>query len=198
MKIKLIFDYYTLSTQANIHQFNHSALAMRKIVLASAITGLAFLQSVSAHGGEETEGLTNLQIMLASLSACIIFHFSSAKFFPKEYHSNRKYLLTLVMFTGLVHILLGIKDIIFLAGGLGVISIISVSAFTEFGRTRDVLLMTMLGGVVITMFVAYFTSNHDLHYIAEDYLGVTTKIAELGIIWLLVKQYRNLQKIQTN
>ena len=48
----------------------------------------------------------------------------------------------------------------------------------------------MLGAAVITMFIAHLVSNHDLHYIAEDYLGITTKLAEVGIIGLMLKQYK--------
>ena len=32
---------------------------------------LFFVQSASAHGGEDKEGLSNLQIMLISLAACL-------------------------------------------------------------------------------------------------------------------------------
>jgi uncharacterized membrane protein YphA (DoxX/SURF4 family) len=34
----------------------------------------------------------------------------------------------------------------------------------------------------ITMFFAYFVSNHDIHAILEDYIGITTKISEIGVI----------------
>jgi hypothetical protein len=32
------------------------------------------------------------------------------------------------------------------------------------------------------MFFAYFVSNHDIHAILEDYIGITTKISEIGVI----------------
>ena len=37
------------------------------------------------------------------------------------------------------------------------------------------------------MLVGYFVSNHNLHYIMEDYLGITTKLAEVTIITLVYK-----------
>ena len=51
-----------------------------------------------------------------------------------------------------------------------------------------------LGMGVTVMFAAYFVSNHDLHYIAEDYLGITTKLAELAIIILLKKEWNQEKK----
>ena len=32
------------------------------------------------------------------------------------------------------------------------------------------------------MFIAYFVSNHDIHSLLEDYLGITTKISEIGVV----------------
>ena len=102
-------------------------------------------------------------------------------------------LLTLVFYTGTVHILLGISDLVFLLGGVGVISIAMLPLASSLGKSNQSLFDLGLGLIVITMFVAYFVSNHDLHYIAEDYLGITTKLAELGIIILLIKHRRQLE-----
>ena len=41
------------------------------------------------------------------------------------------------------------------------------------------------------MFVAYFVSNHDLHYILEDYLGIVTKLIEVSAIVILAKEMRS-------
>lgn len=168
---------------------------MQRITFLILLGIIISLQSVTAHGGEDKEGLTNLQIMLISISACVVFYVFSNKFsiFFKE-SGTEKYLLTLAAYTGVVHTLLGIDDSLLLLGGVGVISVITISSFTDFGRTKNGLFRIILGGVVISMFIAYFVSNHDLHYIAEDYLGMTTKIAELGIIGLLIKKYKDESK----
>lgn len=164
---------------------------MNRILVVCLVASLFFVQTASAHGGEDKEGLTNLQIMLISISVCAIFAIVYNKLSRGD--SGVSPLLTLVFYTGSVHILLGISDLVFLLGGVGVISIAMLPQISSFGKSNESLFDLGLGLIVITMFVAYFVSNHDLHYIAEDYLGITTKLAELGTIILLLKQRRQLQ-----
>lgn len=164
---------------------------MNRILVACLVTSLFFVQTASAHGGEDKEGLTNLHILLISTSICMIFAIAYNKLSWGD--SGAAPLLTFVFYTGTVHILLGISDLVFLLGGVGVISIAMLPLVSSFGKSNKSLLDLGLGLIVITMFVAYFVSNHDLHYIAEDYLGITTKLAELGIIILLIKHRRQLE-----
>lgn len=164
---------------------------MNRILFVCLVASLFFLQTVSAHGGEDKEGLTNLQILLISISICAIFAIAYNKLSWGD--SGAAPLLALVFYTGTVHILLGIRDLVFLLGGVGVISIAMLPLASSFGKSNKSLLDFGLGLIVVTMFVAYFVSNHDLHYIAEDYLGITTKLAELGIIILLIKHRRQLE-----
>ena len=94
------------------------------------------------------------------------------------------------MFSGLVHILVGLKNELLLVGGIGVLAILVAPLISDSTKSYDKILQGMLGTVISIMFVAYFVSNHDLHYIMEDYLGITTKLAELGVIFLLLKNLR--------
>ncbi len=163
---------------------------MKRILGFSVFVILASLQSVSAHGGEDSEGLSNLQIMLISMAICAVFYFLFRKLSDSESNANNGLLLTLVVYTGTVHILLGINDMIFLIGGLGIIAIATAPFVTEIARSRERLLQPALALSALTMFIAYFVSNHDLHYIAEDYLGLTTKLSEIGIIGLVLKNQK--------
>ena len=163
---------------------------MKRILGFSVLVILASLQSVSAHGGEDSEGLSNLQIMLISLAICAVFYFLFRKLSDSESSVNNGLLLTLVAYTGTVHILLGLNDMIFLLGGLGIIAITTAPFVTEIARSRERLLQQALALLALTMFIAYFVSNHDLHYIAEDYLGLTTKLSEIGIIGLVLKNQK--------
>ena len=163
---------------------------MKRILGFSVLVILASLQSVSAHGGEDSEGLSNLQIMLISLAICAVFYFLFRKLSDSESSVNNGLLLTLVAYTGTVHILLGLNDMIFLLGGLGIIAIAAAPFVTEIARSRERLLQQALALLALTMFIAYFVSNHDLHYIAEDYLGLTTKLSEIGIIGLVLKNQK--------
>ena len=159
---------------------------MKRILGFSLFVILTSLQSVSAHGGEDSEGLSNLQIVLISLVICAVFYFLFRKLSDSESSANNGLLLTLVAYTGTVHILLGLNDMIFLLGGLGIIAIATAPFVTEIARSRERLLQPALALLALTMFIAYFVSNHDLHYIAEDYLGLTTKLSEIGIIGLVI------------
>ena len=163
---------------------------MKKILGFSVLVILVSLQSVSAHGGEDSEGLSNLQIMLISLAICALFYFLFRKLSDSESNANNGLLLTLVAYTGTVHILLGINDMIFLVGGLGIIAIATAPFVTEIARSREKLLQPALALLALTMFITYFVSNHDLHYIAEKYLGLTTKLSEIGIIGLVLKNQK--------
>tara|TARA_B000000565_G_scaffold199430_1_gene153192 strand:+ start:1922 stop:2425 length:504 start_codon:yes stop_codon:yes gene_type:complete len=163
---------------------------MKRILGFSVFVILASLQSASAHGGEDSEGLSNLQIMLISLAICAVFYFLFSKLSDSESNANNGLLLTLVAYTGTVHILLGINDMIFLVGGLGIIAIATAPFVSEIARSREKLLQPALALSALTMFIAYFVSNHDLHYIAEDYLGLTTKLSEIGIIGLVLKNQK--------
>jgi hypothetical protein len=49
-----------------------------------------------------------------------------------------------------------------------------------------------LGSVISVMLIGYFATNHDLHYISEDYLGLITKVAEIGLLQQLVTNVDSL------
>ena len=162
---------------------------MKRWSVLFILSFLFFVQSASAHGGEDKEGLSNLQIMLISLAACLVIYLISEKIFTIDIESNNKIFLSLVTYTGTVHVLLGVNDFLLLFGGISVLLIAVVANATNIGGENYGLLQIIMGVAIVSMFVAYFVSNHDLHYIAEDFLGITTKLAELGVIALIIRQY---------
>jgi len=170
---------------------------MNREFLTTSIFIVLLLQSVSAHGGEEEAGLTNLQVMLISLAISLVFFIASKKLFSLDSNSKESIYLSLVLYTGAVHVLLGIKDRIFLLGGVGVILFALLPLITKFGNANRSLSQAAVGLIVTIMFIGYFVSNHDLHFIVEDYLGLTTKFAELGIIGLIVKNYMNKTGVES-
>ena len=68
-----------------------------------------------------------------------------------------------------------------MVGGIGVIGILMASLIPTLKRFK-VQLKLGLGFVVSMTIIGYFVTNHDLHYISEDYLGIITKLAELGLL----------------
>ena len=163
-----------------------------RILLSCTIIMLTILTipTVSAHGGESTDGLTNLQILLISVGIAASTYFLIMRFLEFKINHTSRLLFPLVAFTGAVHVLLGLSDNLLLLGGIGVIGIIALSLIVDFTQSQEKIAMFGLGLVVVTMFIAYFVSNHDLHYIAEDYLGIITKLVEITIIILLYKQVK--------
>lgn len=161
---------------------------MRKTyLLATVFTGLLFLGNVAAHGGEPTDGLSNLQITLISFGLFAVSFFLIPKLWESESNTSRKVLLSAVVYTGAVHIMLGLEDVIFMIGGIGIICLGFAPLVVEFARSNENLFQIALCINAATMLVGYFVSNHDLHYLLEDYLGITTKLAEITILTLVYK-----------
>lgn len=143
---------------------------------------------VSAHGEAGSSSiLTKMQIFLISISiSTIVFLVFRAKF-PMKLSVFTPSIFSMALLSGLVHILLGITDRILLLGGVGMLAIIASPMLIKFNDTRERVARFSLGALSLLMFVAYFVSNHDIHYVLEDYLGIVAKISEIGVIIGLVK-----------
>lgn len=143
---------------------------------------------VSAHGeAESSSTLTNMQIFLISVTVSTAVFLALRTKFPKKLSVFTPTIFSLALLSGLVHILLGITDRILLLGGVGMLAIIASPILIKFNDTRERVARFSLGGLSLLMFVAYFVSNHDIHYVLEDYLGIVAKISEIGVIIGLVK-----------
>ena len=164
----------------------------------SFATLLAMLLSltplVSAHGEEESTGLSNSQVLIIASLAAIMLYFLTNKFLSNRQTAFSTSIIGLASFTGLVHVLLGIDDNTLLLGGIGALGLISLPMFLTLNAQKTKLVRLSLMILVLVMFVAYFVSNHDIHYILEDYLGIITKITELGILALLFRNLRTESK----
>ena len=152
---------------------------------------LLLLTNVAAHGGEDGGGMSNVQVLISSLIGAVIVFLSAGKISKFELEGNQRLILTLAFFTGIVHILLGLKDTLLLVGGIGVIAISSPRLFSQSIHSMYRINLIILGVAISTIFIAYFVSNHSLHYIVEDYLGIVTKLTELGILILIGIEYKN-------
>jgi len=165
---------------------------MQPSTLVLTLTGIIAVLSVplvSAHGDESTSGPTNFQIMLISIVISAAIYFLITRFLEIQSYLSSPLVFALASFTGSVHILLGLNDYLLLLGGVGVIVILALSLLLNFSQSQDKVARLGLGLGATAMFAAYFVSNHDIHYIIEDYLGITTKLAELAIIILLKKEW---------
>lgn len=148
---------------------------------------VSWLPFASAHGDEASSGLANYQILGISLLLALLAY----PILSKKLSSNNPVftptIFSLAVFTGMVHVLLGINDRILLIGGIGVLGTLFFSITFPMDEKKSRLARIGLSGVTIVMFIGYFVSNHDLHYVLEDYLGIATKLSEIA---LLVGIYR--------
>lgn len=62
---------------------------------------LMLLTNVTAHGGENGGGMSNVQVLISSLIGAIIVFLSAGKISKFELRGNQRLILTLAFFTGI-------------------------------------------------------------------------------------------------
>ena len=139
---------------------------------------------VQAHGDNEAT-LSNPMVLFVSIISSVFAWSVGSEWLTKNSSIGSPLVFCLAIFSGTVHILLGLDDLILMVGGIGVIGILMASLIPTLKRFK-VQLKLGLGFVVSMMIIGYFVTNHDLHYISEDYLGIITKLAELGLMQQLL------------
>nr|AIE99532.1 hypothetical protein [uncultured marine group II/III euryarchaeote KM3_110_E06] len=135
---------------------------------------------VQAHGGNEAT-VSNPMVLFISIISSVFAWAAGSEWLTKNSSIGSPLVFCLAIFSGTVHILLGLDDLILMVGGIGVIGILMASLIPTLKRFK-VQLKLGLGFVVSMTIIGYFVTNHDLHYISEDYLGIITKLAELGLL----------------
>ena len=135
---------------------------------------------VQAHGGNEAT-VSNPMVLFISIISSVFAWVAGSEWLTKNSSIGSPLVFCLAIFSGTVHILLGLDDLILMVGGIGVIGILMASLIPTLKRFK-VQLKLGLGFVVSMTIIGYFVTNHDLHYISEDYLGIITKLAELGLL----------------
>lgn len=141
----------------------------------------------AAHGDEEASGLANYHILGIALAISLLTYVFAKKNFGAKMHVFNPAIFAFALFTGVVHILLGLSDRLLLIGGIGVVGFLLLPIIVSMDQKKSKFTQLGLSGVTVAMFIGYFVANHDLHYVLEDYLGITTKFSEIA---LLVGIYR--------
>ena len=143
---------------------------------------VSWLPFASAHGDEASSGLANYQVLGLASAASLLAYALIAKKLVAVMEVFTPIIFALAVFTGTVHVLLGINDGLLLVGGIGVLGILLIPIIISMDERKTKFAQLALGGVAIAMFIGYFVSNHDPHYILEDYLGITTKLSEIALL----------------
>jgi uncharacterized membrane protein SirB2 len=168
---------------------------MRALSLAMGFLAILLVSTASAHGGETTDeaeeqGVSVGQITVISLVGAIAMTQLTSSMFTIQAVGFKPVMVGLAAYSGFVHLLLGLEDALLLLGGVGVMGFLGLLVFTNQPAPRQRLIEMALGGVIAIMFVGYFLSGDDLHIITEDRLGLSTKLAELALMALLIQKIR--------
>jgi len=161
---------------------------MRKEIQRTLIVVILTLFSLpiaSAHGDGNPQAISNLYIMIISISTSLFSYMLLKKWFNFQSQIFTPLTFSLALYTGTVHILLGLDDSLLLVGGLGIYGILFLSIFAKLNQQNIHLSWISLLLILMSMFVAYFISNSDIHYIIEDYLGLSSKLSEGLLMFLL-------------
>ena len=168
---------------------------MRSSSLVMGFLAILLVSTASAHGGETTDEPEELdvsvgQITIISLMGAIALMLLTSSMLTTQAGGFKPGMVGLAAYSGFVHLLLGIENALLLLGGVGVMGFLGLLVFTNQPAPRQRLIEMALGGVIAIMFVGYFLSGDDLHIITEDRLGLSTKLAELALMALLIRKIR--------
>ena len=156
------------------------------IFLATFSSGMA-----SADGGGHKQVMPDENIIGISLLASIIAYFMISKISKFSLNSEDKLAFSLIVFTIVVHAILGIDDLKLLAGAAGFLAFgvafyVLEIGFVEKNRTIfSYLLIIYTLAIVIFYLYLHPDLTKDGSY---DLVGILTKISEFGIIVLTVKK----------
>ena len=160
------------------------------LILAMAAT-LIFSGVASADGGGHKEVLPDETIIGISLISSLITYFLIPKISKFELSNEQRLVSSLIMFTVVVHAILGIDDLKLLAGaagflGFGVIFFVLEIPTVENNR-KYLSYLFIVYTLSIVIFYVYL--HPDLMKEGSyDLVGILTKISEIGIIALTVKK----------
>tara|TARA_Y100001970_G_scaffold186763_1_gene227148 strand:+ start:1932 stop:2429 length:498 start_codon:yes stop_codon:yes gene_type:complete len=161
-----------------------------RIGLAAYLLILLISTNASADGGGHKEVLPDETVIGISLVCSFLTYFFIQKFSNFELESEERIASSLIMFTIVVHTILGIDDLKLLAGavgflGFGITFFVFKIPFVEDNRT-NISYLFMMYTLSIVIFYVYLHPDLTKNG-SYDLVGILTKIAEVGIIALLLR-----------
>ncbi|MGY8715771.1 MAG: hypothetical protein ACKVI6_04955 [Candidatus Poseidoniales archaeon] len=168
---------------------------MRKVIhriLIVAILTLFSLPIASAHGDGNPQTISNLYIMIIAILTSLFSYMLLKEWINFQSEIFTPLTFSLALYTGTVHILLGLDDSLLLVGGLGIYGILFLTIFAKLNQQTTHISWISLLLILMSMFVAYFVSNPDIHYIVEDYLGLSSKLSEGLLMFLLYVKKKSI------
>ena len=166
-------------------------MKLQPLLILAMATTLTFSGMASADGGGHKEVLPDETIIGISLLSSLITYFLIPKISKFELSNEQRLFSSLIMFTVVVHAILGIDDLKLLAGaagflGFGIIFFVLEIPIVENNR-KYLSYLFIVYTLSIVIFYVYLHPDlmKDGSY---DLVGILTKISEIGIIALTVKK----------
>ena len=156
------------------------------ICLATFSSGMA-----SADGGGHKQVMPDENIIGISLLASVVAYFMISKISKFNLNGEDKLAFSLLVFTIVVHAILGIDDLILLAGAAGFLAFgvaffVMEISFVEKNRTIFSYLLIIYSLAIV---IFYLYQHPDLTKDGSyDSVGILTKISEIGIIALTLRK----------
>ncbi len=166
-------------------------MSLQNIVL-SGIIGLVFFSGIAAaDGGGHKEILPDETIIGISLVCTLLTYFAVAKISSFDLDSMEKITASLIMFTIVVHTILGINDLKLMVGAAGFLAFgiaffVYEMPLVEKNRTTFSYLF-IIYALAIVIFYLYLHPDLTKNG-GYDLVGILTKISEIGIIILTIKR----------
>ena len=161
-------------------------LSLLAISLATFSSGMA-----SADGGGHKQVMPDENIIGISLLASIVAYLMISKVSKFSLNNEDKLAFSLLVFTIVVHAILGIDDLILLAGAAGFLAFgvaffVMEIPFVEKNRTIFSYLLIIYS---LSIVIFYLYQHPDLTKDGSyDSVGILTKISEIGIIALTLRK----------
>ena len=145
----------------------------------------------SADGGGHKEVLPEETIIGISLLSSLITYFLIPKISKFELNNEQRLVSSLIMFTVVVHAILGIDDLKLLAGAAGFLGFGGIFFVLEIPTVENNRKYLSYLFIVYTLSIVIFYVYLHPDLMKEgsyDLVGILTKISEIGIIALTVKK----------
>ena len=166
-------------------------MKLQPLLILGITSTILFSGLASADGGGHKEVLPDETIIGISLLSSLITYFLVPKISKFELNNEQRLVSSLIMFTVVVHAILGIDDLKLLAGaagflGFGVIFFVLEIPTVENNR-KYLSYLFIVYTLSIVIFYVYLHPDlmKDGNY---DLVGILTKISEIGIIGLTLKR----------
>ena len=166
-------------------------MKLQPLLILGIASTILFSGLASADGGGHKEVLPDETIIGISLLSSLITYFLIPKISKFELNNEQRLVSSLIMFTVVVHAILGIDDLKLLAGAAGFFAfgvafyVLEITFVEKNKTTFSYLLIIYTLAIVIFYLYLHPDLTKDGSY---DLVGILTKISEIGIIILTAKK----------